>query len=151
MDKFDGMRRKLYKKPFLCFACFWQKEIGWKFAPKMLAKSRKGVTQNMNFHIFVILWMNKKAFTVYNCKFAPKFLRFWFPLILLQSFKPTGWPSLFCLLHSLAAPVSSQPTSCFVHEQPFSVANAGQPTSFQLELCTLQLGELPVKICHWVL
>jgi hypothetical protein len=33
--------------------------------------------------------------------------------------------TLICLLHSLAALVRSQPTLCFAHELPFSVANAG--------------------------
>jgi hypothetical protein len=34
-------------------------------------------------------------FTVYNCEFAAKSLRFWLPQILLQSFKPTDFQT-FC-------------------------------------------------------
>ncbi len=41
---------------------------------------------------------HKRIYTVYNCKFAPKFLRIWLPLILLQSFKQTGWLYLLCIL-----------------------------------------------------
>ncbi len=53
--------------------------------------------------------------------------------------------TLICLLHSLAALVSSKPTSCFVHEQPFSVANAGQPTSFSIGALYTSTGGTPCK------
>ncbi len=40
----------------------------------------------------------------------------------------------------------SQPTLCFSHEPPFSVANAGRPTSFSIEgLYSPQLGGTPCK------
>ena len=53
--------------------------------------------------------------------------------------------TLICLLHSLAALVSSQPTSCFAHELPFSVANAGQQTSFSIEALNTSIRGAPCK------
>ncbi len=54
-----------------------------------------------------------------------------------------------CLSATLpCALVSSQPTSCFAHELPFSVANAGRPTSFSIEALYTSIGELPVKKFH---
>ncbi len=50
-----------------------------------------------------------------------------------------------CLLHFPAWLVSSQPTSCFDHELTFSVANAGQPTSFSIEALYTSIGETPFK------
>jgi len=41
--------------------------------------------------------------------------------------------------------VSSQPTSCFAHELPFSVVNAGQPTSFSIEALYTSIGGIPCK------
>jgi len=52
---------------------------------------------------------------------------------------------LVCLLHSLAMLVNSQPTSCFAHELPFSVVNAGQPTSFSIEALYTSIGGTPCK------
>jgi hypothetical protein len=49
------------------------------------------------------------------------------------------------LLHSLAALVSSQPTLCFAHEQPFSVSNAGQPTSVSIGALYTSIGGTPCK------
>jgi hypothetical protein len=56
--------------------------------------------------------------------------------------------TLVCLLHSLATLVSSQPTSCFAHELPFSVAKQAGKLRFQLKLCKSPLGEFPIKIFH---
>ena len=97
-------------------------------------------------------------FTVDYCNNAPKSLRFWLPLILLQSSKPTSMPVVaamilfqtlvamkICLLHSLAMLVSSQPTSCFAHELPFSVANAGRQTTFSIEAHYISTGWTPSK------
>ncbi len=57
--------------------------------------------------------------------------------------------------HLSAAHVNSQPPSFFAHEQPFSVAIAGQPTSFSIEaLFTSIEGSLCKKIsieCYQVL
>jgi len=52
------------------------------------------------------------------------------------------------LTATLTMLVSSQPASCFAHELPFSVVNAGQQPHFQLKLCTTQLGELPIKVSY---
>jgi hypothetical protein len=41
--------------------------------------------------------------------------------------------------------VSSQPTSFFAHELPFSVANAGRPTSFSIEALYTSIGGTPCK------
>jgi len=41
--------------------------------------------------------------------------------------------------------VSSQQTSCFAHEQPFSVVNAGQPTSISIEALYTSIGGTPCK------
>ncbi len=43
-----------------------------------------------------------------------------------------------CPLHSLAALMSSQPTSCFAHELPFSVTNAG-PANLIFNWSSVQL------------
>ncbi len=47
--------------------------------------------------------------------------------------------------HYLAMLLSSQPTSCFAHELPFSVVNAGQPNSFSIEALYTSIGESPCK------
>ncbi len=52
---------------------------------------------------------------------------------------------LVYLLHSLAALVSSQPTSCFAHELPFTVANACRPTSFSIKALYTSIGGTPCK------
>jgi len=41
--------------------------------------------------------------------------------------------------------MSSKPTSCFAHEVPFSVVNAGQPTSFSIEALYTSIGGTPCK------
>jgi len=41
--------------------------------------------------------------------------------------------------------VSSQPTSCFAHEPPFSAVNAGQPTSVSIEALYNSIGGTPCK------
>ncbi len=43
--------------------------------------------------------------------------------------------TLICLLHSLAALMSSSPTSCFAHELPFQLQMEANQPHFQLELC----------------
>ena len=79
------------------------------------------------------------------------------PIEVVRAYWKLSWPAccnlkgqlppktLICLLHSLAALVSSQPTSCFAHEQPFSVANAGQPTSFSIGALYTSIGGTPCK------
>jgi len=41
--------------------------------------------------------------------------------------------------------MSSQPTSVFAHELPFSVVNASQPTSFSIEALYTSIGATPCK------
>jgi len=41
--------------------------------------------------------------------------------------------------------VSLQPNLCFAHELPFSVVNAGQPTSFSIKALFPSIGGTPCK------
>jgi hypothetical protein len=54
--------------------------------------------------------------------------------------------TLVCLPHSLAVLISSQSTSCFDYEVPFSVANAGWPTSFSIEALYTSIKGTPCKM-----
>ncbi len=53
--------------------------------------------------------------------------------------------TLVCLLHSLPMLMSSLPTMCFSHELPFTVVNAGRPTSFSIEALYMSIRGIPCK------
>jgi len=49
-----------------------------------------------------------------------------------------------CLSATLPLYAREEPTSCFAHELPFSVVNAGQPTSYSIEALYTSIGGTPV-------
>jgi len=58
--------------------------------------------------------------------------------------------SFVCYTPSLRSWAHSQPRVLLM-SYPFQLQMQASKPHFQLKLCTPQLGELPVKIFHWVL